>query len=56
MSVTQTMDKPVLGTTQKVTKEDANETKYTILSKEDAIEMTAEVIEKYRPALEKLAE
>ena len=49
MSVTQTMDKPVLDTTQKVTKEDANETKY-------AIEMTAEVIEKYRPALEKLAE
>jgi len=56
MSVTQTMDKPGLDTTQKVTKEDANVTKYTILSKDDAIEMTTEIIEKYRPALEKLAE
>jgi tRNA A58 N-methylase Trm61 len=31
------------------------ETTYTTLSKEDAISMTAEVIEKYRPALEELA-
>ena len=31
------------------------ETAYTALSKERAVSMTAEVIEKYRPALEELA-
>ena len=31
-------------------------TEYSILSKEEALSMTAEVIEKYRPALKKLAE
>ena len=32
-----------------------DETTYTTLSKESAVLMTAEVIEKYRPALEELA-
>ncbi|MCL1993923.1 MAG: hypothetical protein FWG66_13345 [Spirochaetes bacterium] len=31
------------------------ETSYTVLSKESAVSMAAEVIEKYRPALEELA-
>ena len=31
------------------------ETQYTTLTKENAVSMTAEVIEKYRPALEDLA-
>jgi len=31
------------------------ETVYTTLTKESAVSMTAEVIEKYRPALEELA-
>jgi len=31
------------------------EAKYTDLSKEEAIAMTSEIIEKYRPALEELA-
>ena len=31
------------------------ETAYTDLTKENAVSMTAEVIEKYRPALEELA-
>ena len=34
---------------------EAEETVYTALSKESAVAMTAEVIEKYRPALEELA-
>ena len=34
---------------------EAGNTKYTILSNEDAISMTSDVIEKYRPALEELA-
>jgi len=33
----------------------AEETVYTTLSRDSAISMTAEVIEKYRPALEELA-
>ena len=33
----------------------AKEAKYTDLSKDDAIAMTSEIIEKYRPALEELA-
>ena len=41
---------------QKATVEDTQKTEYSILSKEDALAMTAEVIEKYRPTLEKLAE
>ena len=34
---------------------EGEETEYTILSKERAVSMTAEVIEKYRPALDDLA-
>ena len=33
----------------------AKEAKYIALSKDDAIAMTSEIIEKYRPALEELA-
>ena len=56
MKVKQTVQKIVPRMTQKVETKDAKETKYSILSKEDALAMTTEVIEKYRPALEKLAE
>jgi hypothetical protein len=56
MNIAQAVQKPVLKTAQKVEEKAANETKYTLLSKEDALAMTAEVIEKYRPALAKLAE
>jgi len=34
---------------------EAEKTEYTILSKDDAISMVSDVIEKYRPALEELA-
>ena len=33
----------------------ADKTKYSYLSKEDALSMTSDVIEEYRPALEELA-
>ena len=33
----------------------AKEAKYTVLTKDDAVAMTSEIIEKYRPALEELA-
>ena len=34
---------------------ETEKTKYTILSKEDALSMASDVIEEYRPALEDLA-
>jgi len=34
----------------------SSDAKYSILSKEDALTMTDEVIEKYSPSLKKLAE
>jgi predicted DNA-binding antitoxin AbrB/MazE fold protein len=34
---------------------DTNKPEYSILSKEDALAMTSEIINKYRPALEELA-
>ena len=33
----------------------SKEAKYTALSKDEALAMTSEIIEKYRPALEELA-
>ncbi|MCL1833498.1 MAG: hypothetical protein FWG49_03245 [Leptospirales bacterium] len=56
MKAKQTAQKTVLGMTQKIRVKDAEESKYSILSKEDALTMTTEIIEKYRPALKKLAE
>jgi hypothetical protein len=56
MKVDQTIQKPIPKTNRKVVVKDIKETEYSVLSKEDALSMTAEVIEKYRPALEKLAE
>ena len=35
---------------------EAKKAKYNYLSKEDALTMTSDVIEKYRPALEELAQ
>ena len=40
---------------QRSTGAEGEETVYSSLSKEKAVSMTAEVIEKYRPALEELA-
>ena len=56
MSTVQTAQKPIPKMPQKVTVKDTQKTEYSILTKEDALEMTAEIIDKYRPALEKLAE
>ena len=56
MNTAQTVQKPVPNMPQKAAVKDTKKTEYSILSKEDALAMTAEVIEKYRPALEKLAE
>lgn len=55
MNVVQTSQKAVQKMSQKTVVIDTPKTEYSILSKEDALVMTAEVIEKYRPALEKLA-
>ena len=71
MTITQTVDIPVnsRSITIEVPREipagktiiaftpaaEREETAYTILSNEKAAAMTAEVIEKYRPALEELA-
>ena len=52
----QTAQKTVMEMTQKVEVKNTEKTKYSVLSKEDALAMTTEIIEKYRPALEKLAE
>jgi len=38
-----------------IKQKETEKSKYTILSNEDAISMTSDVIEKYRPALEELA-
>ena len=38
-----------------IRQKEAEKTKYTTLSKEDALSMVSDVIEEYRPALEKLA-
>ena len=46
--------KPVIESSDQRTIE-GEETIYTSLSNEKAVSMTAEVIEKYRPALEELA-
>ena len=56
MNVVQTVQKPIPNIPQKAAEKDTKKTEYSILSKEDALAMTAEVIEKYRSALEKLAE
>ena len=56
MNIAQTVHKPVPNLTQRVMVKDTKKAEYSILSKEEALAMTAEVIEKYRPALEKLAE
>jgi len=45
----------VLDFVEYIKYKDTGKTKYTDLSKEDAISMTSDVIEKYRPALEELA-
>ena len=55
MKVKQTAQKSVSKTTKKIVVKDTQKTEYSILSKEDALAMTGEVIEKYRLALEKLA-
>jgi hypothetical protein len=52
--MTQVMQKPP-PKTQKVSTNETNDTNFTILSKEEALKLTSEVIEKYRPALEELA-
>jgi hypothetical protein len=55
MNVVQTSQKAVQKMSQKTVVIDTPKTEYSILSKEASLVMTAEVIEKYRPALEKLA-
>jgi len=45
----------VLDFVEFIKHKEAGKTKHTVLSKEDAILMTSDVIEKYRPALEELA-
>jgi len=45
----------VLDFVEFIKHKEAGRTKYTTLSKEDAILMTSDIIEKYRPALEELA-
>jgi len=45
----------VLDFVEFIKQKDTKKTEYTILSNEDAISMTSDVIEKYRPALEELA-
>jgi hypothetical protein len=56
MNKVQAVEKQEKKTSQKIFDKNTEEMKYSVLSKEDAIVMTSEVIEKYRPALEKLAE
>ena len=56
MNTAQTVQKPVPNMPQKVVVKDIPKTEYSIMSKEDALAMTTDVIKKYRPALEKLAE
>ena len=68
MAITQTVDIPVdrlltievphevpTGKVILIFKPFNEETEYTTLSKEDAVSMTVEIIDKYRPALEDLA-
>ena len=52
----QTIKKPVTRMSKKTVVKESKEAEYTVLLKDDALAMTAEVIDKYRPALEKLAE
>ena len=45
----------VLDFVEFIKHKEAEKSKYTMLSKEDATSMVSDVIEKYRPALEELA-
>ena len=45
----------VLDFVEFIKHKEAGKTKYTFLSNDDAISMTSDIIEQYRPALEELA-
>jgi hypothetical protein len=56
MNKIRVIENQVKKISKKIIKKNNKDKKYSALSKEDALTMTSEVIEKYRPALEKLAE
>jgi hypothetical protein len=49
------IEKPFFGTPTKIDVSKTNETKYELLSEEEALLITAEIIKEFRPALEELA-
>ena len=45
----------ILDYVEFIKQKEAEKSKYSILSKEDALSITSDIIEEYRPALEELA-